>query len=148
MEYILGIKDEGCILCEKERQKNDKKNYILERGKTCYVVLNKYPYNTGHLMIAPYRHVSEIEELNNDESTELMNLIKKFTRVLKKVFKPHGFNIGINIGRVAGAGIDKHIHIHIVPRWSADSNFMPVISDTKVIPELLETTYQRIKEKL
>jgi len=109
--------------------------------------LNSYPYNPGHLMIAPYRHVANLEELSNEELHEHYEMVSQSIKVLKKVFEPAGFNIGMNLGRVAGAGIDDHIHTHIVPRWSGDSNFMPVIADVRVIPEALAETYDKLKGK-
>jgi len=145
MEYILKEKNEGCIFCEIPKENQDKENYVLYRGKFCFVILNTYPYNNGHIMIAPYDHIKNLEELNRDTINELMSLCQKSISVLKKKINPQGFNIGANIGKVGGAGILEHIHLHIVPRWQGDTNFMPVISDTKVMPQYLSETYDLLK---
>jgi ATP adenylyltransferase len=148
MEYILGEKDPGCIFCEKpgEGLEEDRKNLILYRGKECFVILNKYPYNNGHLLITPYRHVPDISFLNEDELLELMLLSQKLLKTMKKAMKPDGFNMGINQGKVAGAGIEAHVHLHIVPRWDGDTNFMPVVNSARVIPQHLTDTYDILKE--
>lgn len=145
MEYILKEKNEGCIFCEIPKENQDKENYVLYRGKFCFVILNTYPYNNGHIMIAPYVHIKNLEELNRDTINELMSLCQKSISVLKKKMNPQGFNIGANIGKVGGAGILEHVHLHIVPRWQGDTNFMPVISDTKVMPQYLSETYDLLK---
>ncbi|MEN3044012.1 MAG: HIT domain-containing protein [Candidatus Hydrothermales bacterium] len=143
INYIKTIETEkGCIFCSKPKENNDKKNLILKRGKKSFVILNKFPYNSGHLMIAPFRHIGSIENLKDEEVSEMMKFLKLSIKVLKKKLKPHGFNIGINIGKVAGAGYPGHVHIHIVPRWSGDTNFMPIIGDTKVIPEEIDKTFE------
>ncbi len=148
MEYIKKIKEEeGCILCQKPAEKNDEPNYILYRGKKNFIIMNTYPYNTAHLMVAPYRHIASLDELTDRERGEHFEIVSRCVRVLRRVFSPDGFNIGMNIGRVAGAGIDKHIHTHIVPRWAGDTNFMPIIADTNVVNEALAETYQRLKGK-
>ncbi|MFQ5864164.1 MAG: HIT domain-containing protein [bacterium] len=145
MEYILEDKEEGCIFCIKPQQNDDKKNLILYRGAHNFVIMNKYPYNNGHLMVVPYRHIADFEELNDSESLEIMKIISKSMAVLRKVFHPEGFNIGTNIGRIAGAGIDDHLHFHIVPRWAADTNYMPVVGHTKVVSEGLWETWERLQ---
>jgi len=147
MRYIQVKKPEGCILCDKPKQNSDAQNYILYRGKNNFVIMNSYPYNPGHLMIAPYRPVAELEELTDEERNEHFEIVSRSIKVLKEVFNPGGFNIGTNIGRIAGAGIDGHIHTHIVPRWQGDTNFMPVFSDVRVIPQALAETYEKLKEK-
>ncbi len=144
IKYIEIAKQEGCILCDKPREDNDELNYILYRGQKNFIIMNSYPYNAGHLMVAPYRHVAALDELTDDELREHFALASRCVRVLRQAFRPDGFNIGVNMGRVAGAGIDKHIHSHIVPRWLGDSNFMPVTADTKVINEALAETYQKL----
>jgi len=144
IKYIEIAKQEGCILCDKPREDNDELNYILYRGQKNFIIMNSYPYNAGHLMVAPYRHVAALDELTDDERDEHFDLASRCVRVLRQAFRPDGFNIGVNMGRVAGAGIDKHIHSHIVPRWLGDSNFMPVTADTKVINEALAETYQKL----
>lgn len=138
---------EGCFLCKAAGGNDDRKNLVIFRGKTCFVILNRYPYNNGHLMVAPYRHINSLLDLNEKESIEMMNLLKLSIKALKEEYKPDGFNIGLNLGKGAGAGVEDHIHFHIVPRWIGDTNFMPVISNTKVIPETLNETWQRIKEQ-
>lgn len=148
LEYILNVKEKGCIFCQKSKESRDAENYILLRGEKCLVMLNAFPYNNGHLMIIPYRHVGLIENLKEDEAQEMMKLLPLMTVLLKKVMSPDGFNVGMNLGDVAGAGIMEHVHLHIVPRWKGDCNFMPVLSDTKVIPEALLQTYQKLKESI
>lgn len=146
MEYILGEKESGCIFCTRINQDSDKENLILLRGKNNFVIMNKYPYNNGHLMVVPNRHTSEFDSLSDPEKLEMMNLVSKSMNVLKKTVNPDGFNVGMNIGKIAGAGIDDHLHFHIVPRWAADTNFMPVVGQTKVISEELGETWDRLKE--
>jgi len=147
IEYIRSEKTEGCILCEKPGQKDDVANYILYRGDKNFIIMNAYPYNPGHLMIAPYRHVASLEGLPDEELHEHFEIVRRSTGILREAFKPEGFNIGINLGRVAGAGIDTHVHTHIVPRWQGDTNFMPVMADVRVIPEAIAETYQQLKDK-
>lgn len=147
IKFIKSKKQKGCIFCKKIKEKDDKKNYIVYRGKFCFVLLNIYPYNNGHLMVVPYRHISDISKLRKEEEIELFETIKKMVKILKKTHKIQGCNIGINLGKVSGAGIEKHLHIHIVPRWLGDTNFMPIISETKVISESLEKTYNIIKKE-
>jgi ATP adenylyltransferase len=140
-------KPKGCILCDKPKENNDAQNYILYRGDKNFIMMNLYPYNAGHLMIAPYRHIANLEELNNEELREYWQIVTRSLKVLRKVFNPGGFNIGINMGKAAGAGIEEHVHTHIVPRWHGDTNFMPVIGDVKVISQALAETYQKLKEQ-
>ncbi len=147
IEYIKKAKEEGCILCHKPSEKNDAANHILYRGEKNFIIMNSYPYNAGHLMIAPYRHVANLEELTDEERDEHYKLVSRSLKILKQAFSPDGFNIGMNLGRIAGAGIDKHIHSHIVPRWAGDTSFMPVIADTGVINEALAETYRKLKGK-
>ena len=145
MAYIKSSdRKTGCIFCEKPKEDRDRENLILYRGKKCFIILNRYPYTNGHLMIAPYRHVGEIEELREEELLECMKLLQESVKALKKVYNPDGFNIGLNIGKIAGAGVEGHIHFHIVPRWSGDTNFMQVFSETRVMPELLQETYDKL----
>jgi len=147
IKYILMEKTEGCILCDKPKENNDTLNYILYRGDKNFVIMNSYPYNPGHLMIAPYRHIANLEELTDEERNEHFKIVSRSVKLLRQVFKPDGFNLGINTGKVAGAGIDDHFHTHIVPRWQGDTNFMPVISDVRVVPEALAETYEKLKGK-
>ena len=147
IEYIQMEKPEGCILCDKPKQNNDEPNYILYRGERNFIILNAYPYNPGHLMIAPYRHIASLEELTDEELKEHFEIVRRSTKILREVFNPGGFNLGINLGKVAGAGIDDHFHTHIVPRWQGDTNFTPVIANVKVLPEALSETYHKLKDK-
>lgn len=149
IEYILMRKRKGCIFCKfSDEKEKDEENFVLFRGRKNFVVLNNYPYNNGHLMVAPYRHVKNLEDLTEEEIYEHFMIVKKTVEILKKAYKPHGFNIGINLGKVAGAGVEGHIHTHVVPRWRGDTNYMPVIANTKVIPEALNETYKKLKQAL
>ncbi len=141
LQYILGEKTEECIFCTKPEEDKDKENLILYRGKHVFTIMNLYPYNNGHLMVVPYAHEEDLSGLSRETLCELMIVTEQCQSILKRVFAAHGFNIGINIGRAAGAGIDEHIHIHIVPRWDGDTNFMPVLGETKVIPQHIFATY-------
>ena len=147
IEYIQMEKPKGCILCEKPRENNDVPNYIVYRGEKNFVILNSYPYNPGHLLVAPYRHVGNLEELADEELHEHFEIVRQGVRLLKQTFNPGGFNLGINIGAIAGAGIVDHFHTHIVPRWSGDTNFMPVVAEARVLPEALAETYEKLKDK-
>ena len=147
IKYIEMEKPEGCILCEKPIQNNDALNYILYRGGKNFVIMNSYPYNPGHLMIAPYRHIANLDELTNEELHEHFEIVSRSIKILRQVFNSGGFNLGANMGKVAGAGIEDHFHTHIVPRWQGDTNFMPVISDVRVVPEALIETYEKLKGK-
>lgn len=147
IEYIRAAKPTGCILCDKPKESKDKENYILFRGKTNFIMLNSYPYNPGHLLIAPYRHIGNMEELTEAERNEHYALVSRGIVVLKEVLKPAGFNIGANLGKVAGAGIDDHFHSHIVPRWQGDNNYVPVLADVRVIPQALADSYATLKGK-
>ncbi|MDO5575590.1 MAG: HIT domain-containing protein [Fibrobacter sp.] len=149
MKYIQNVDkvdDNECIFCKKPSQpkEKDRGNLLLFRGEKCFVLMNLYPYNNGHLMIIPYVHTSDILSLDKETSSELWELLCKSREILTKAINPDAFNIGMNIGRVAGAGIDQHIHMHIVPRWNGDTNFMPVIGKTKVISQSLEDTYDTL----
>jgi len=137
-----------CVLCQKNKLKNDKVSLIVYRGKKCFVMLNLYPYNNGHLMVVPYAHKRDLSQLDKEEFVELFTLVKNMVEILKKTHKPDGFNIGLNLGKVAGAGIEEHLHIHIVPRWFGDTNFMPTIAETKVISESLKKTSILIKKEV
>lgn len=145
LEYIVAEKVEGCIFCVFPSRDEDKKNHILYRGEHAYVIMNAFPYSNGHLLIPPYRHIADITELTDEENLEIMQLTQKCAVALKEVMRPDGFNVGMNLGTPAGAGIADHLHVHIVPRWNGDTNFMPVLADVKVIPEALEKTYDKLK---
>ena len=147
IQYIRQEKAAGCILCEKPKKNEDALDYILYRGDKNYIILNIYPYNPGHLMVAPYRHVASLEELTGEERGEHFEIVSRGIKALRQVFNPSGFNIGMNLGKVAGAGIVDHFHTHIVPRWEGDTNFMPVLAETRVIPEALDEVYQQLKEQ-
>jgi len=144
MDYILGKKEKGCIFCPKQKKRNGKENLVLYQGKYAFVIMNKFPYNNGHIMVVPNRHCHDLDELNDRELQELFYFMKASTHILRSSLHPHGFNIGMNIGKVGGAG-EEHIHFHIVPRWVGDTNFMPVLGKTKVVPEYLENTYQKLR---
>jgi ATP adenylyltransferase len=147
IEYIRAAKPDGCILCDKPAEEKDAENYILYRGKYNFIMLNAYPYNPGHLLVAPYRHISSLEELTDVERNEHFKLVSRSITVLKKDLKPAGFNIGANLGRAAGAGIDDHYHSHVVPRWQGDSNYISVVGDVRVIPQALADTYKSLAGK-
>lgn len=135
----------GCIFCEKPALKQDTKSFILRRGRHAYVLMNIYPYNNGHLLIAPYRHIAAIENLPEPVLLDMLQLAQASLKALRKAYAPEGFNLGVNQGKVAGAGIEHHIHLHIVPRWGADTNFMPILGETRVLPQHLEASYARLK---
>lgn len=140
-------KSDSCLFCRVLEENDDEGNLVVCRGKNVFVILNKFPYNPGHVMIVPRRHVPSLELLGESEGAELFSVTSRTLRVLREVYSPDGFNVGVNIGRVAGAGIEQHVHIHIVPRWSGDANFMPVIAETKVLPESLQDTYKKISQR-
>jgi ATP adenylyltransferase len=145
MVYIKqASKERGCLFCRMSRSRRDRDNLLLCRGKLGFVMMNLYPYNSGHLMVAPYRHVGDVEDLTADEGSELFRLTGEAIRILGRAMKPQGYNLGMNLGRIAGAGVPGHLHLHIVPRWSGDTNYMPLLGETKVVPEALETTYEKL----
>lgn len=146
MGYINGEKEGGCLFCRKAASGDDVANHVVARGERSFVLLNLYPYNSGHLMVAPCRHTGELESLDPEESADLMSLVGRSVAVLKRCLNPDGFNVGFNLGRAAGAGIVDHIHLHIVPRWQGDTNFMPVISDTRVVPQALADTGRLLRK--
>lgn len=146
--YVGSLQQEDCFLCAKPRENDDVANYILRRGSYAFIVLNLYPYSNGHLMVAPYRHLAELDDLRPEEEQEINKLVRTGVVALRRTLYPEGFNIGINMGRVAGAGVPGHLHVHIVPRWQGDTNFMPVIGEAKVISEALDHTYQRLRRQL
>lgn len=139
-----GAEPSSCILCQKPKEREDRKNLILYRGEHCFVLLNLFPYNNGHLMIAPYRHLDRLTSLNRHEILEMIELAQGCERALGRALSAEGFNLGMNLGKVAGAGIAGHIHLHMVPRWSGDTNFLPILGETKVISEDIDSTYQRL----
>lgn len=136
--------EQECIFCAKPAAGDDRANLIVHRGERCFVILNLFPYTNGHLMIAPYEHVGALQELPPETTAEMMALAQRAIGVLEERYAPHGFNVGFNQGRVAGAGVEHHIHMHVVPRWGGDTNFMPVLADTRVMPQTLEQTYEAL----
>lgn len=153
MAYLKPPKEtkmSGCIFCDKFNADRacDRDNLLLVRGQRAALVMNLYPYTNGHLMVAPYTHTGELESLDGETLKEMMLLVSRGIRALRQYANPHGFNVGANLGRVAGAGVEDHVHLHIVPRWSGDTNFMPVLADTRMIPELLPDTYDRLLNAL
>ncbi len=153
--YILGedepvkpAQSSGCIFCDKPHAGDDKAHLIVARAPCCFVILNLYPDNNGHLMVVPYRHVAQLEELVDDEAGELMMVARRAATVLKNQLNCEGINLGMNVGAVAGAGIDAHLHLHLVPRWAGDTNFMPVLADTKVIPQALSAMIDLLSSPL
>ncbi len=147
MSYIqLPKSKDECVFCTALTQNEDSENYILYRAKYSFVILNRYPYTSGHLMVIPFSHVSNLNDLDKETRTEMFELLNYSTEVVKEIYQPEGFNLGANIGEAAGAGIEAHVHLHIVPRWIGDTNFMSSTANTRVIPEALEDSFQRIKE--
>ena len=145
IEYILSEKPTGCIFCEKSTDAaTDERDFVLCRGKSAFVLMNIYPYNNGHLMVAPYAHVPSLTALPPDQLAEVFLLTQQCETVLRRTFQPEGFNIGLNLGKVAGAGIETHLHVHIVPRWNGDTNYMTAISSVRVIPQALEDAYRQL----
>jgi ATP adenylyltransferase len=148
LEYVKGAsKDPGdeCIFCAKPAAGDDEANLIVHRGERCFVILNLFPYTSGHLMVAPYEHLATLPELDVDTVAETMALAQRAMQVLEAAYSPHGYNVGFNQGRVAGAGVEHHIHMHVVPRWGGDTNFMPVLADTRVMPQSLEESYAALR---
>ncbi len=150
LAYIkrAGRPDEQCIFCALPREGRDRENLILHQGQRAFAMLNAFPYNSGHLMIVPHRHVANPADLDDADALEMLRLTTAAMQALRDAYRPEGFNIGINIGRAAGAGILDHLHVHIVPRWVGDTNFMPVLGEVKVLPEDLTETYDRLAAAL
>ena len=142
MSYIMGKKQEGCVFCENSIRDEC---FVLLKGKTAFITMNRYPYTNGHLLVVPCRHIAQLEDLLPEEGRELFNLVAVSVRVLKEAIKPEGFNIGINLGKAGGAGVDDHVHLHVVPRWVSDTNFMTSIAETRVIPEDVTKTCEMLK---
>jgi ATP adenylyltransferase len=150
MEYIESAKEgpaDGCVFCDLLEGKGPAEERILYRGALGWVTLAKYPYNPGHLLVLPVRHTADLEDLTPQEHAEIAELLRRSVVALREQSEPHGFNIGLNLGRIAGAGIPGHLHWHVVPRWSGDTNFMPVVGQTRVLPELLEETYRKLRPR-
>ena len=141
MEYLVCEKQEGCVFCKCSTRCDD---YIVFEGKTCFLMLNRYPYVNGHLMIIPERHLDDISELTMEERSEIFALLDTSVKVLRDAMKPNGFNVGMNLGKAAGAGIAEHVHVHVIPRWEGDTNFMSVVGHVRVVPEDLATTAEKL----
>lgn len=148
LEYLEGNKAQGCVFCNAVRSTDDRQNLVLLRGDHAFLILNRFPYNNGHLMVVPYSHVPTLELLDTPALTEVMLLLNRGIRALRESMAPEGFNVGANLGQVAGAGIQDHVHIHVVPRWLGDTNFMPVVGDLRVVPETWLQTYDRLRAVL
>lgn len=144
IEYILGKREKYCIFCPDGDGHSDEERLILKRSASSVVLMNKYPYNNGHLLVAPWRHVARLDQLDPNEMLDLMKWVTRCTMVLEKVMRPNGFNIGLNMGAAAGAGVEDHLHFHVVPRWHGDTNFMTVFSEVRSIPEHLTQTYSKL----
>lgn len=139
-------KRSACFLCDHAADpSHDRQNFVLARGHTVFVLLNLYPYNSGHLMVAPYQHTGDLANLEQPTAAELMAFTQRSVGVLGQAYSPDGFNLGMNLGKAAGAGVPDHLHVHVLPRWSGDTNFMPIVGDTKVLPESLDQTYERLE---
>jgi ATP adenylyltransferase len=147
MEYVTSAHFEGCFLCTDAETDDLEGNYVLMRDDLCLVVMNRFPYNSGALLVAPRRHIGGLEDLTVDERTRVMDLTVKAIEALKDTMSPEGFNIGANLGAAGGAGVPGHMHMHVIPRWSGDTNFMPVVADTKILPETLEQSYDRLRPR-
>jgi len=148
MKYILDDKTQGCAFCQALQAGDDKAKYIVYRGEKAFIILNTFPYTNGHLMVVPYTHTGDFVELDGQTLADMMRLTQKALQAMRQVMSPHGFNVGLNLGQAAGAGIQDHVHIHIVPRWQNDTNFMPVLADVRVLPESLEDTYEKLQAAL
>ena len=147
MKYILSKKDDECIFCIRPSEANDEKHLILYRSHHSFVIMNLFPYNNGHLMAIPYKHVSKLGDLSKEEISDLFETVQLCEKVMHETFSPDGLNIGMNLGKAAGAGIDTHLHVHIIPRWSGDVNFMTAVGATRVIPDSFENSFKQLKEK-
>ena len=148
MQYVGNPQSDECIFCQKPGEGRDGENLILHRDAEAYVLLNLYPYNAGHLMVAPFRHTGDLVALTESEVGALWALVRRAVAALSAEYRPDGYNLGMNLGHVAGAGVPDHLHVHVVPRWAGDTNFMPLTADTKVLPETLDQTYRRLRPHL
>ena len=144
MEYILSKKPEECIFCLGKDRKEDKERLVLYRSSLSFVIMNRYPYNNGHIMVAPLKHSADVENIDPETAQDMFQVLQKSLKILKKCLRPEGFNVGLNLGKVAGAGVEEHLHMHVVPRWNGDTNFMPVLGDVRVMPEHLEDSYDKL----
>ncbi len=146
MEYLKQEQrpDDACVFCNSIEGSDDRANLVLHRNTSCAIIFNRYPYNNGHLLIVPYRHIGDLEGLTPEESANVMHVVRYGVRILRHAYQPHAVNVGMNLGAAAGAGIPDHVHMHIVPRWEGDTSYMTVFSGTRVISEVLEDTYDRL----
>jgi ATP adenylyltransferase len=148
LEYVKDAakdKEDECIFCAKPAADDDEANLIVHRGERCFVILNLFPYTNGHLMVAPYGHIAALQDLDSETVAEMMSLAQAAMRRLEETYSPHGYNVGFNQGRIAGAGFENHIHMHVVPRWGGDTNFMPVLADTRVMPQTPQQSYEALR---
>ena len=146
LRYVSNArKQDDCVFCVKPDEGDDREALIVHRGERCYVILNLYPYTSGHLMVAPFEHVGRLQDIEPEVTAEMMDLAQQAIRRMEDVYSPEGFNVGVNQGRVAGAGVEGHIHLHVVPRWAGDNNYMPVIADTRVMPQSLEESFDALQ---
>ncbi len=146
MAFIQGPRKATCFFCDYARERRDRRNHVLRRGRACFAVLNAYPYNYGHLMVAPFAHRAGMADLDREERAEMFDLLVEMQETLDRALRPQGYNVGINQGAAAGAGVPGHVHLHVVPRWNGDTNFMPVLGRTKVIPQSLAELYRRLQK--
>ena len=145
-QYIASLKNPSrCVFCLESSGEYDERDFVVFRGKSSFVILNIFPYTTGHLLVAPYAHTSDFQKSSREESSELLELVKRCQFALQQTYQPDGFNVGMNLGRCAGAGVEHHLHMHVVPRWIGDSNFMTIAGETRVLPESLETTFRKLR---
>ena len=147
MEFIKGDRPEGCVFCSALTSNDDRASLVLHRSPNAYAILNKYPYNNGHLMVVPNRHLAELPLLTDEEMKDMWRLAQQSIKILKEVYDPEGFNMGMNLGGAAGAGIRDHLHLHVLPRWNADTNFMPVLAETKSIPQHLDDSFTLLQPR-
>jgi ATP adenylyltransferase len=146
--YIAAAKDEGCIFCDAVAAGDDARTHIVFRGEKCFIILNRFPYTSGHVMVVPYAHVADLAAADAEMLGEMMRLAQRVQTALEQTYHPQGYNLGMNLGRAAGAGIAGHLHLHVLPRWPGDANFMTTVSETRVEPEDLETTYEKLRKAL
>jgi ATP adenylyltransferase len=145
-QYIASLKNPSrCVFCLESSGEYDERDFVVFRGKSSFVILNIFPYTTGHLLVAPYSHTADFQKSSQEESSEMMELVKRCQFALQQTYQPDGFNVGMNLGRCAGAGVEHHLHVHVVPRWIGDSNFMTIVGETRVLPESLETTFHKLR---
>jgi ATP adenylyltransferase len=146
LDYIKGDKTDTCILCSLPAADDDRASLIVHRGELCFVILNAFPYTNGHVMVAPYEHTRRLDDLDPDAAAEMMHLAQRSMQALERAYGPEGYNVGANVGAVAGAGVEDHVHMHVVPRWKGDTNFMPVLGDVRVLPQRLEDSWEDLHE--